>query len=378
MTVIINIGVFFLNVLYAFHKLCPTRNQVCVISRQSKEPSLDVKMLQKEFQRQHPDIEFKTLYRMIPPGLMGKARYMLHMIGPEMHALATSRVVILEGYCISASVLNHKENLKILQMWHALGICKRFGYYVEGEAEGYSTSLIQALRMHQNYDAVLTSSEFCRPFYAKAFHYPEEVVKVIPLPRVDLLRSEDYMRSKGEEIRSTYPELNNGKKNILFAPTLRKGRDGTTAVEKLVAAVDREKYNLIVKLHPVEGRNLDWDGMFSCPEYSSLELLSVADAVITDYSAFLFEAAVSGKPLYFYTWDIEDYLTRRGFCIDFVKEMPGTLHRSAQEVMKAVEAEDWSPEKQKAFSRRFVEGTEHNTFDLAGFVAILYNESISV
>ena len=378
MEIVINIGVAFLNLIYCFHKLAPVRNRVSVISRQSAAPSPDVKLLLEEIGKEYPEIETQALYRMIPPGLFGKVKYLFHMMGPEMHALATSRVVILEGYCITASVLRHRRSLQILQMWHALGICKKFGYYVEGEAEGYSPKLIRALRMHRNYDAILASSEFCRPYYAKAFHYPEETVKVLPLPRVDLLRSSVFMEARGNRIRAAYPELGDGKKNILYAPTFRKGVDTAEAIRGLIDAADRTRFNLIVKLHPVERRKLDLEGVFRCSEYSSMELLSVADYVITDYSAFLFEAAVAGRPLFFYTWDLDVYLQRRGFCIDFPSEMPQELYREPEKVMKAIEEERWDPVKQKAFADRFVAGGTRNTNKLAQFVELLYNKSINV
>ena len=70
----------------------------------------------------------------------------------QMYHIATSKVVVLDGYCIAASVLNHKPDTKIVQMWHALGTIKKFGYQVLGTEEGSDPDVARIMRMHKNYD----------------------------------------------------------------------------------------------------------------------------------------------------------------------------------------------------------------------------------
>lgn len=437
MKLMLNIGVFFLNVVYFFHKLMPVKNRISVVSRQSDEQTLDVALLFDEINKSHREIETRGVYMKIPGGLAGKIKYAFHMLGPEMHAFATSKVVILEGYTITASVLKHRKGLRILQMWHALGILKKFGYCVKDRPEGYSAGIIKALRMHGNYDRILASSEFCVPFYAKAFNYPEEKVTVIPLPRVDFLRNAGFMEKKAEEIYGEYPTLY-GKKTVLYCPTFRKNGNCLSYVEELIAAADFEKYNLIVKLHPVDEKKLgipgigegcraerggkekcsarknewnggkekyfarknEWNGgkyddagdiggrdteetdshekrgVFTCNAFTSLELLSVADYVVTDYSAFVFEAAVADKPIFLYTPDINEYVDKRGFCIDFRKELPADTHESARELWEAVKNCEFSMERVKRFSDKFVDTGGHNAKNLANLILLLYNSGI--
>ncbi|MFR3386223.1 MAG: CDP-glycerol glycerophosphotransferase family protein [Lachnospiraceae bacterium] len=76
-------------------------------------------------------------------------------------SFATSKVVILDGYCILASVLNHKKDLRIVQMWHAMGALKKFGYAALGNEEGKNPEISKILQMHRNYDYVICSSENC-------------------------------------------------------------------------------------------------------------------------------------------------------------------------------------------------------------------------
>ncbi len=378
MEFILDIGIFFLNLIYDIHKLFPTQNKICMLSRQSETISADAQMLMRAIHNQDPDVKTVSMYRMLPPDLIGRIRYLFYMIGPEMHTLATSRVVILEGYCISVSVLKHKKGLKVVQMWHAMGALKKFGYLSVDEPEGTSSRMARAMHMHENYDYILVSSAYCEPYYEAAFRYDQSHMKILPLPRTDLLRSDLYMERKEEEICRIYSELaeNSGKKNILYIPTFRKNREKETkaAVQDLIRAVDFGRYNLILKLHPLEEEDMYPDGVLRCPEFESLELFSVADYVISDYSAMIFEAAVAGKPLFLYDYDLDYYTAVRGFCIDYIKEMPTTPYRDAKDVFRAIEKENWDPGKLKALADKFVERKSNCTWELAAFVLLLYNE----
>ena len=67
------------------------------------------------------------------------------------------------------------------------------------------------------------------------------------------------MEKKAEEIYDEYPTLY-GKKTVLYCPTFRKNGNCLSYVEELISAADFEKYNLIVKLHPVDEKKLDISG----------------------------------------------------------------------------------------------------------------------
>ncbi len=331
------IAIALCNFVYAFHKLAPTRNRIAMISRQSNRLTLDMRLLKEELKRQDPSVEVVTMNRKIPPGIFGKIKYILYMLGPEMHAIATSQVVILEGYSINVSILHHKKSLTVIQMWHALGVLKKFAYLAVGTEEGHSAAIAKAMHMHENYDYVLCSSEYCRPYYAKAFGYPESQVKVYPLPRTDLLRSDSYKQEIRARILEKYPELRDpSKRNVLYAPTFRNGEDITEHLHALFDAFDDEEYNLIVKLHPIDRTKVNRMELFGCPEFSTLELFAVSDVLITDYSSILFEAAVAGIPVVLYTYDLETYLERRGFIVDFKADVPYSMFADPAEMMAAI------------------------------------------
>lgn len=381
MQIIIKLGIAFCNLIYSFHKLWPVKNQVLALSRQHDEPSTDVKMLMDEINREYPDVKTLMLYKMVPPGLVGKIKYIFHMLGPEMHALATSKVVVLEGYSITASILHHREDLKVVQLWHALGILKKFAFLAVGTEEGRNPELAKAMHMHENYDWILASSEFCRPFYAEAFGYTEDHVKVIPLPRTDLLKNEEYNEAKSAEILAKYPSLgNSGKKNLLYAPTFRVDGDVSDKLYELIDQIDFDKYNLIVKLHPIDKTEIKSDNVLICEEFTTIELFSVADAMISDYSSIIFEAAAAYLPVYLYTYDLHDYISNRGFCIDFMEDVPLEKYLNAAELMGAMDSdfsanddakhEEYEHQMQ-AFADKFIKPGENNTLELCRFIVSL-------
>jgi CDP-glycerol glycerophosphotransferase len=60
------------------------------------------------------------------------------------------------------------------------------------------------------------------------------------------------------------------------------------------------------------------------PDISDLYL--VADVLITDYSSVMFDFVNTGRPMLFFTHDLESYRDElRGFYIDFAGEAPGPL-----------------------------------------------------
>ncbi|MBC8844988.1 CDP-glycerol glycerophosphotransferase family protein, partial [Escherichia coli] len=47
------------------------------------------------------------------------------------------------------------------------------------------------------------------------------------------------------------------------------------------------------------------------------DLMLFSDALITDYSSVIFEFSLMNKPIYFFAYDIDDYLDERGFYFDY-------------------------------------------------------------
>src|SRR5690606_26265912 len=109
---------------------------------------------------------------------------------------------------------------------------------------------------------------------------------------------------------------------VVYAPTFRRGK--TVDVQSLVDALGADRYNIVVKLHPLyrgdfaaagDGANVIYDD-----DFTSFDWLAAADMIISDYSSLVIEATLADKPLFIYAYALDEYEENTGLNIDFDKE----------------------------------------------------------
>ncbi len=76
-----------------------------------------------------------------------------------------------------------------------------------------------------------------------------------------------------------------------------------------------------MKLHPESSQEFSDPRVAKIDNYSSMQLLSIADYVVSDYSAIIYEAFLADKAVFLFTFDEEDYLQDRGLYTPF-SEIP--------------------------------------------------------
>lgn len=370
MHILIKILTFTLNFIYFFIKILPTKEKVVMISRQANEPSRDFKLLKEALNKSNPNIEVRFLCRTLDGGLnssfVNKIKYAFHML-VQMKEIATSKVVVLDTYCIVISLLRHKNSLIIIQMWHSIGTMKKFGYTALDTAEGTKKSIAKMMKMHEQYDYVLASSPVYAKDLARGFNCSEDRVKIMPLPRVDLLKNEKYKLQKQEQIYKKYPQLKE-KKVILYAPTFRKDESEMQEAVKKLSISLKDNHILILKLHPLSKVVIDNSNVLSIPEYDSFELLFIADALISDYSCIIYEAALLNIPLYFYNFDMYKYTGVRGLAIDYKNELPGVISDNPNVLINSIDNEPYDYVKLKDFCNKYVVYHENASKKIAAFI----------
>lgn len=337
MTYIIKIVKIILNITYIPFKLLKTRNQITLISRLSNNKTTDFDLLEKELKKQFPDYKIVVLCKTMD----NKIAYIFHMI-KQMYHISRARIVILDSYCILVSMLKHKKNLKVVQIWHALGLMKKAGYAILDKEEGRNKKIAIASNMHKNYNYILTSSKNCIKSISEVFNYDESKVYSVPLPRIDLIKDTKYLEEIKNKILEKYKTLNT-KTNILYAPTFRK--DETMLQEKLnqlCSVIDYKKYNLIVKLHPLTKIKVTNDNVINDKEFSTTDMMIVSEYVISDYSSIIYEAGIMNKKLIFFAFDLDSYSVNRSFFIDYNKELPGPIIKDAKDIINFINNEDYS------------------------------------
>jgi CDP-glycerol glycerophosphotransferase len=166
-------------------------------------------------------------------------------------------------------------------------------------------------------------------------------------PRVDVLAGAGLEeRSRRLRRRLAIPD---DMRTVLYAPTYRdqvvdrRGRfrlDLRLDLERLRAAVGEDSVILFRKHHYViDAAPQTADGFVrdvsSYPD--GTELLLAADVLLTDYSSMMVDYANTGRPMLFFTYDLDAYADEiRGFYLDFMATVPGPLLRTTDEVADAL------------------------------------------
>lgn len=356
---IIKCGITLLNIIYFFIKLFPIqKNKITFMSRQADNIPLDFKMILEELKSENKNLNTVVLCKQLKNGVKNKIKYFFYMF-KQMYHIATSKVCVIDGYCIPICILKQKKELVTIQIWHALGSLKKFGYSSLDLEDGRNSKMSKIMKMHKNYTYILTSSEFSKKFFKEAFDAEEKQMKIMNLPRVDFLQSKRYKESTIERFFKIYPELNNQKKNILYCPTQRKNTK--LPIDDMVKLINFKRYNFIVKLH--DGTEMIYVGNKKIEKDSSftgLELLHVADYIITDYSAIVFEAAITKKPIYLYAFDYNTYMDERGTYINYKEEMPGPICENFKDIVMMIENNVYNKQKEISFCNKYIENLKEN------------------
>lgn len=340
-----------MNFVYFFMKLLPTDgNKILFLSRQSDTPSEDFMSLSRRILDFKPDAKIVMITQRADSNPGSMLRFAGATLKSMLH-LATARVCVLDSYWPAVSVLKHKKQLAVIQMWHAMGKIKKSGYQTLGKKFGRSYMIAEEMRMHHNYDVVIAGGRAFNPFYCASFGIDENILYNVGLPRMDDLR-ENVERSR-ELFYATYPQYR-GKKIVLYAPTFRKGK--VISANSIVRAfAPRKDTVLVVKYHPNQIKSMEAQmEAEKCDEVPTSVVLSVADCVITDYSAIAIEAAVLDKPLYFYLFDYEDYLSHNGLNVNLPDELPQCVYTSAKALEKAIRTGRYDTEAYEEFRKKYL------------------------
>ncbi len=316
--------------VYALMKLFPVKNRVCFFSRQSDKLTLDFSLLQRELQAAAPEMEQVSICHRYRDARDGSVRFAIDQLY-SMYLLATSRVCVLDAYWPAVSMLTHRSELRVIQIWHSLGKIKRSGYQTIGMPSGRDPQLAKALRMHRNYDYIITGGTAWEEFYCQAFDTTPDKLRSYGLPRLDWLLSKTSTRA---ELEKKYPELK-GRTIVLYAPTYRKYP--ISASEELKAAFKGSDYALICRLHP--NQKIDHEQETQMDRYGKEEIFSLllaCDYLVTDYSSLAIEGAALKKKTLYYVFDHDRYLQENGLNIDPAEIMPECTYKRAEEIFQAI------------------------------------------
>lgn len=254
-----------------------------------------------------------------------------------------------------------------VQLWHAMGAIKCFGYQALNTSEGRSSHVAESLDMHRGYDVVVAGFRGAVPAFAQAFDCPMSHVRVLGSPRLDYLIGDDWKSRRAAAARNVartlHLDLTAKGPVVLYAPTYRKHPANPDWHRNYVDALREalpDTATLIVSGHPLggfaEADDANDSGAISdrravarsaepwCKtersshgatvkylhEAASIHALPLADYVVSDYSAVTLEAMAAGCKVLFYAPDIDSYRMSPGLNVDPERVLPTLTFRDAR------------------------------------------------
>nr|WP_052350181.1 CDP-glycerol glycerophosphotransferase family protein [Virgibacillus sp. SK37] len=104
------------------------------------------------------------------------------------YQFATSKIILLDDFYPLVYPLRIRKNSDLIQVWHAAGAFKTFGYSRIGRPGGPSPHS----KNHRNYTKAVVSSEGVRKNYAEGFGIEVEKIYSTGIPRSDIFFDEEY------------------------------------------------------------------------------------------------------------------------------------------------------------------------------------------
>ncbi|WP_242940421.1 CDP-glycerol glycerophosphotransferase family protein [Anaeromicropila populeti] len=262
-----------------------------------------------------------------------------------------------------------RKGVTYIQTWHGTPLKKLAldmeSIHMDGEKsiEDYKKAFVSNT---STWDYLISQNSFSTETFRRCFSFHKNMLEV-GYPRNDSL-IRDNSAAKIKEWKDLLG-LPADKKILLYAPTWRDNEYYGENLYKFYSNIDYDRmrkelggeYIMIVKYHYLVKDHIDWscyaDFIYkfdSAMDITSLYLVS--DCLITDYSSVMFDYSILKRPMFFYAYDLENYKNNlRGFYFDFMKEVPGPVSRTTEELIYQIKNYEFSQytEKYEIFLKKF-------------------------
>lgn len=233
----------------------------------------------------------------------------------------------------------------VLQTWHG-SMYKRIGMDRSGGGQA-----ARARTERANWDMFISQNRDTTPIIQQAYEFRGDdasSVLEIGYPRNGELT--DIRPDRVAEIRRRVgiPE---GSRVVMYAPTWREASQNVELLDLPALAGDLGPgFALLQRGHVrtlEETANIRSAAVIDVSTYPQInDLFMITDLLITDYSSMMFDYSVTGRPMLFYTPDIEEYTDPRvrGAYFDLDEVAPGPVVRTVPEVVALLRSiDEWAP-----------------------------------
>lgn len=310
------------NFLFVCFHLFPLRNKVVASTFKGKKYGDNPQYIFEALHRISPDLGYYWMLStesISVPIWVNKIPYRRTI--KTIYHICTSKVVV-DTHRFMPWIKKRKGQL-FIETWHGgLGIKK-----IEADVPAFLKNewlMREVAHTNELADVFISQSDHLSNVYRSAFGYKGYIWK-IGYPKNDILfsgRLEEY-----KKIRDYY-NLTNDCKILLYVPSFRdyfyeKIDVSVYSINYLLLKKSLEKkfggnWVILTRWHPLFAKELnnisyDYSGTINATSYPDIqELLKASDAVISDYSSCIFDAALMDIPCFTFATDFEKYKEDRG------------------------------------------------------------------
>ncbi|MCE5129924.1 CDP-glycerol glycerophosphotransferase family protein [Staphylococcus saprophyticus] len=329
-------------------------NTVLFTSDSRAEMSGNFEYVYNEMLRQNLDKKYK-IHALFKSNISVRRNFIDKFKFPYL--LGKADYIFVDDFHPLLYTVKFRKSQEIIQVWHAVGAFKTVGYSRTGKKGGPFFNSVN----HRNYTKAFVSSETDIPFYGEAFGIKEQNIIPTGVPRTDILFDQDYEKAIVVDMEEALPIVK-GKQVILFAPTFRGSGHHTAHYPFFkidfarFARYCRENNAIVLfKMHPFVKNKLNipreyQEYFVDVSDFREVnDILFITDILISDYSSLVYEFAVFKRPMLFYAFDLEDYITSRDFYEPYETFVPGKIVESFNDLIVALDQKDFDVEKVEPF-----------------------------
>lgn len=293
-----------------------------------------------------------------------------------IYEISTAKVII-DSHRFKSSIRKRKGQL-FIETWHGGVAIKK----LETDVPKFRVDdiLISEIKTSNRLvDVYISQSDFLSSIYRRAFKYEGPIWKC-GYPRNDILFTDKNGLRK--EIRERYG-LDGDVNIMLYAPTFRDSF--LESIDVSVYSVDFDKlhqslcdrfggkWTIMVRWHPLFASHIA--NKMEIPSYvidattypDMQKLIMATDAILSDYSSCLFDAALIDIPCFIYATDFEAYKDDRGVYFE-LDELPfkySTNNEDLASIITSFDKDKYKKDVSQFFDKIGLVETGHAGKDIA-------------
>lgn len=277
----------------------------------------------------------------------------------SIYHLATSKYIFVDNYFGILSATNFKDEVEVIQLWHASGAIKKFGLQDQSVDFRSERAKQRFQRVYNNFHKVVVGSDVMANIFKKAFNISNDRIVRTGIPRTDFFFNHELHHDIILKLVQENPDLKY-KKKILYAPTYR---DNELDYFKLELDLEKmyhemkDEYVIILRLHPAIKNTVNYSELYpnfvydySSSNYDINELLLIANYLVTDYSSIPYEYSLLNRPMIFFAYDLEEYKAERGLWDQYESMVPGPVVKETEALITLIKDNKFNTELMKNYA----------------------------